>query len=600
MGMMNKLRESTKTILMILVFAFIATIVVDWGMGGLKRSQPRGIIASVNGNEIHVEEYTRRYQNELAQYRQQSGQEPEGYQLEQFENRVFENLVQQRLLNEVIKKVHLDASDAEIIEEIYNNPPQELRQDKVFQDSTGAFDMQRYQAALNNPGANEFWSSVENYLRMSLPMRKLDNLLKASAVVTDDDVRLDYMKRNMKATANYIAFKADQFIAAVTDPTEDAIKKYYDQHESDYHQPEQRVIDYVLLDLKATKADSEATRSRAQDILQELKSGADFANLAEIYSQDEGSAKNGGDLGWFGKGQMVKPFEDAAFTAAKGEVVGPIATQFGLHIIKTIDKKIENKEPKVLARHILLKYEITPQTRENLREVAGYLAEAAKESDLATIAKAENLVCKRSKPFISGSFIPDLGSESRVNNFCFRNEEGTVSDVFQIERGLLVLQVMEILPEHTKTLAEVKEQIVSSLKKEKAMAKAKEKADAAYAKVTAGAPLEEVAAADGLPVQTAEQFTLASFVQNVGREPRFVGAAFALKPGAVSKPVEGTSGYFLIELVEKNEINESDLASQQDNLRNQILARRKQAMFGQWYTTLKENAKIKDLRKEYL
>jgi len=163
-----------------------------------------------------------------------------------------------------------------------------------------------------------------------------------------------------------------------------------------------------------------------------------------------------------------------------------------------------------------------------------------------------------------------------------------------------VLQVMEILPEHTKTLAEVKEQIVSSLKKEKAMAKAKEKADAAYAKVTAGAPLEEVAAADGLPVQTAEQFTLASFVQNVGREPRFVGAAFALKPGAVSKPVEGTSGYFLIELVEKNEINESDLASQQDNLRNQILARRKQAMFGQWYTTLKENAKIKDLRKEYL
>ncbi len=600
MGMMNKLREGTKTILMILVFAFIATIVVDWGMGGLKRDQPQGVIASVNGKEIHYEEFTQRYQNELAQYREQSGSDPEGYQLQQIENQVFETLVQQRLLSDVVKKVHLDASDDEILEEIYNNPPQELRQNKVFQDSTGAFNMKSYQAALDNPGAGQFWTAVEDYLRSSLPMRKLDNLIRASAVVTEDDARQEYMKRNLKAKAEYVLFAADQFAASAAAPAENEITKFYDEHKSDYEQAEQRIIDYVLLEFKATKADSEAILSQAADILQEAKSGTDFANLAQIYSQDAGSAKNGGDLGWFGKGQMVKPFEEAAFAAAKGDIVGPIASQFGVHIIKVEDKRIENKEPQVLAKHILLKYEISPKTRENLREEASYLAEAAKESNLATIAKAENLLCKKSQPFLSGGFIPEVGMESRVNNFVFRSKQGTVSDLFQIERGYLVLQVMDILPEHVKSLAEVKEQIVTKLKHDKAMTAAKEKCQAAYSRAASAASLAAVATENGLAVQTTDSFPMSGYVQNVGREPAFVGAAFALNPGQVSKPVEGSRGYFLLRLIEKSSFNEQEFASQKENLKTQILNRRQQSMFGQWYAALKEKSKIKDFRKDYL
>ncbi len=600
MGMTNKLREGTKTILMILVFAFIATIVVDWGMGGLKRDQPQGVIASVNGNEIHYEEFTQRYQNELAQYREQSGSDPEGYQLQQIENQVFETLVQQRLLSDVVKKVHLDASDDEILEEIYNNPPQELRQNKVFQDSTGAFNMKSYQAALDNPGAGQFWTAVEDYLRSSLPMRKLDNLVRASAVVTEDDARQEYMKRNLKAKAEYVLFAADQFAASVAAPSENEIKKYYDEHKADYEQAEQRIIDYVLLEFKATKADSEAILTQAADIIQEAKSGTDFANLAQIYSQDTGSAKNGGDLGWFGKGQMVKPFEEAAFAAAKGDIVGPVESQFGVHIIKVEDKRVENKEPQVLAKHILLKYEISPKTRENLREEAAYLAEAAKESNLATIAKAENLVCKKSQPFFSGGFIPEVGMESRVNNFVFRSKAGTVSDVFQIERGYLVLQVMDILPEHVKSLAEVKEQIVNKLKHDKAMAAAKEKCQAAYSRAASASSLAAVAMENGLTVQTTDSFPMSGYVQNVGREPAFVGAAFALNPGQVSKPVEGSRGYFLLRLIEKSSFNEQEFASQKETLKNQILSRRQQSMFGQWYAALKEKSKIKDFRKDYL
>jgi parvulin-like peptidyl-prolyl isomerase len=97
-----------------------------------------------------------------------------------------------------------------------------------------------------------------------------------------------------------------------------------------------------------------------------------------------------------------------------------------------------------------------------------------------------------------------------------------------------------------------------------------------------------------------ERFTLSGYIPNVGREPAFAGTAFALNPGQVSKPVGGTRAYYLIKLLEKTAINENDFASQKDTIRSQLLARKQQMMFGQWYTALKEKAKIKDFRKDYL
>ncbi len=600
MALMNRMRDNMKTILLILVGAFLLTIVVDWGMGGFKTGRQPGVIAVVDGKEISYEEFYSRYQNELAAYRQQAGKEPEGYQLQQLENRVVDHLIQQQLLNKVVKKIHLEAKDSEIVEEIYNNPPEELRQNKVFQDSTGAFDMQRYQAALDNPEADQFWASVEDYLRMTLPMRKLDNLLRSSAIVSDEEARLEYMKRNMKAKVDYIVVNASEMMTSVTEPKEDEIKSYYDKHKKDFKEVEKRVVDYVLLELKATKADTAATYRQAEELLTEIREGADFAELAKIHSEDEGSAKNGGDLGFFGKGAMVKPFEEAAFAAKVGEVVGPVQSQFGLHIIKVTDRKVEDGETKVKASHILLKFSVSPKTREALREEAGYISETAKESNLATVAKAENIEVKRSEPFAAGAFIPGIGMENRINNYVFRVKKGTVSDVFYIDRGFVVLQVVDIQKEHIKPLDKVKTEIINKLKNEKAMQLAKEKCQQAADQLMSSEDFEAVAARMNLKLQKTDYFTLSGYVPGVGREPRFVGAAFALSPGQISKPVEGTRGYYLIKLVDKTEFNEVDFAAQKESLKNQILQRKQQSMFTQWYNDLKEKSKVKDYRKDYL
>jgi parvulin-like peptidyl-prolyl isomerase len=600
MALMKSMRNSMKTILLFLVFAFILTIIVDWGMGGFKSKQPRGVIAKVDGQAIHYEEFSNRLQSELVNYREQSGSEPEGYQLQQIESRVFDNLVQQRLLNQEVKDVRLHASDQEIIDEIFNNPPMELRQNQAFQDSTGAFDMQRYQAALNNPGAGEFWASVEEYLRTTLPMRKLDNLLRATAIVSDEEVRAEYMKRSFKAQAEYLLVPANDFLAKVAAPSDAEIKVYHNKHEEEFKEPEKRVIEYVLFTFGATRADSQAVEEQAAELLAEARGGADFAELAKLNSQDPGSAEKGGDLGFFARGAMVKPFEDAAFGARQGEIVGPVASQFGLHIIKVGERKREEGEEKVQASHILLKYEMSPRTREALQEEASYIAEAAKEQDLKSIAEAEHKKVERTEPFAAGGYIPGIGMEPRVSGFVFRSKEGTVSDVIYAERGYMVVRVADIIPEHIKSWSDAKETILGKLKNEKALLLAKEKCQELYEQAKASNSLAGAAAQIGGKVQQTSEFTFSTYVTGLGREPRFVGAAFGLPAGAISQPVEGTRGYYLLKVLSKNTLNEADLAAQKESLRTQLQQRKQQAIFGQWYTGLKDKSKIEDFRKDYL
>lgn len=600
MALMNRMRDSMKTILLILVVAFILTIIVDWGMGGFKSNQPRGVIAKVDGEAIHYEEFSSRLQNELAAYREQSGGDPEGYQLQQLETRVFDNLVQQRLLNEVVKTVKLDATDQEIIDEIFNNPPAELRQNQAFQDSTGAFDMQRYQAALNSPGAGEFWASVEEYLRSTLPMRKLDNLLRATAVVSEEEVRLEFMKRNLKAKIEYVLVPANDLLANVTAPGDDEIKAYHKKHEEEFKEPEKRVVEYVIFPFTATRADSAAVDQLAGELMTELRGGASFAELAKIHSQDPGSAVNGGDLGLFARGAMVKPFEDAAFGAAKGQIVGPVVSQFGIHIIQVTDRVVEDGQEKVKASHILLKYELSPRTREAIQEEASYIAEAAKEGEFNSVAAAENRKVERSEPFAAGGFIPGIGMEPRLSGFIFRSEQGTVSDAIYTERGYVVLRVAEIKAEHVKSWSEAKETITAKLKNEKAMLLARDKCQQLSDQARNSGSLDAAAAQLNTKAQTTSEFTFNGYIAGVGREPRLVGTAFSLGVGAISGPIEGSRGYYLIKLLEKNAMDEAAFAAQKESLRNQVLQRKQQAMFGQWYAGLKDKAKIEDFRRDYL
>lgn len=605
MAVMNKMRESMKTILMILVLAFIATIVFDWGMGGFRTrgrgGAPHGVIAQVNGEDISYDEFSRAYQQELKQQREQSGEELENYQLQQIENQVYERLIQQRLLSKVADRMKLSATDEEIGEELWNNPPEFIRQSPAFIDSTtGTFSMQLYQQALENPQLDRQWETVADYLRTVLPFQKLGDLINATPVVTDDDARIEYIKNNIKVRVNYLFFDASAFAGKENEPTEAEIKAYYEKHKEEYREKEKRVIDYVLFELKASPADSQAVWRQAQEILEDARSGRNFAEMASLYSQDPGSAKSGGDLGWFKHSAMVKPFADAAFAAKPGEIVGPVASQYGLHIIKVEDRRKADGEDEVKASHILLKIEPSTKTREAIRDDAAYLAETAKESGLKAAAEAEKRTVQTTPPFAAEGFIPGIGLEPRLGRFVFRAKLNEVSDVIYTESGYVVAQVTKIEKEHIPTLEQVRSRIVAALKAEQRTALAKANAEAAYSAYQSGTPLEVIAQQHNLTLQQTDEFTAGRAIPNVGREPAFAGTALSLNVGEVSQPVQGSRGWYIIQLVSKTAYDENDFQQQKESIKAQLAVRLRNQAFSQWYGNLKKEAKIKDYRSLYL
>jgi len=628
MAMMTKMREQTHIVLGILLVAFLALIVVEWGSEStiFMSKEQSGVIASINGHDIHYEQFARAYEQQLEQYKQQSGQEPPENQLDYLRNQVWENMVREVLVTQEIGKRGIKATDKEIVHYIYNEPPDIIKQNPSFQNEQGQFDNAKYQAALSDPKAGQFWVQVENYLRASLPYQKFQDEFDATAVVTDAEVRDDYVKRNQKATVRYLFFNPENYRprAGGTDgqiPLEkSAVEKYYKDHEEEFKDAEKRKIDYVIFSNKATPADSDSVRSLANQILQRAKSNEDFAALAQTYSEDESNRDKGGDLGFFKRGAMARPFEEAAFGANPGDIIGPVHTTFGLHIIKVIakkteapegenedktDKKKKGKEEKsgeemVQASHVLLKFQPSRQTVDAARDSANYFSSAARESGWEMALQNEKLSAQTSTPFAKGSgFVPGVGMKPLVSSYVFRSEAGTISDFFEVPPGFMVLRIAEVQPERIKPLEEVQAQIENTLRTDKLKEAAYDAARAARAKLNGSMTLEDLAAQDSLEIKAAEPFARSGFISGLGRDPSFIGTAFSLQPNQISPAVKGNRGAYLIQLVNVEPINEADFQAQKETTRAQLLERAKQNAFAQWYTDLKEKADIKDFRELY-
>ncbi|MEJ5306398.1 MAG: peptidylprolyl isomerase [Ignavibacteria bacterium] len=345
--------------------------------------------------------------------------------------------------------------------------------------------------------------------------------------------------------------------------------------------------------------DSVAALNKARDILQQIKNGADFAKLAKDYSLDPISASRGGDLGWFGKGMMVPPFEKAAFNAKIGEVVGPVRTDYGYHIIKVHDKS----KRIIIAAELNQPIKISPQTEEELYNAAqdfAYIVQ--KNGNFEKEAELMKYQVQETAPFNEKSeFIPGIGMYKQLVKFAFDNKVGEVSEVFPTSQGYVVAMVSDATDAGFKSFDEVKETIKQAVIKEKKYEILKKKAEEMRKKIPAGQGLEYLKNIDtSIVITQTGLFNYGQFVGGgVGRDFAFNFAAFKLNVGQVSEPIKGNRGYYLIELVSKQDFDKTAFDIQKNTIRNQILQEKQNTIISSWMNELKKKAKIEDLRFKY-
>nr|BCX00828.1 MAG: peptidylprolyl isomerase [Bacteroidota bacterium] len=350
---------------------------------------------------------------------------------------------------------------------------------------------------------------------------------------------------------------------------------------------------HILISAGADKAEG---RRRAEEVLRRLRAGEDFATVAREVSQDPGSASRGGDLGWFGKGRMVKEFEEAAFSARPGQLIGPVETSFGFHIIRVEARSQTEYRLADLSRRI----EADPVTTvARVQEAADDFRYFAQESGFEKEAQRRGLTVQSAELNEETRFVPGVGVAGPLLHFAKGAKVGEISPPIEMDEVFVVARLKGRRAEGYRPFEEVKEAIRAELEQEKRRELAVERLRQA---VSQHRDMAAVARALSRPVERAEGLSFRNTVlPGRGAEPLIAAAALGLKPGEHAPVLAGGQGAYWIRAVRVQEPDPNAITQEErQRIRETLLSQKRAQLMGQWLQELRNQAKIEDRRYLFL
>jgi peptidyl-prolyl cis-trans isomerase D len=596
-------------VLWLVIAVFILFVFVDFG-----GSVPGGTTANtaavkVDGREVSYGEFERAYRQTEDTYRRLYGEQFSTETARQLglPMQVLNGLIADRLLLDEAERMGLEVSDEELQREILAFP--------AFQREDGSFvGGEEYQRILRQSGMSS--SGFEDLMRTELLTEKVRAVLAENIFVPEGEVERTYRRQVEQARIRFVRLPWSEIDADI-EIDEEELAAFFDDHRDDYRIPERRAVEYLLVDrreiqtsltvddaevrayyddntnefnreeqvrarhiLLSVGPDRTAAEARAEleDARQKLADGADFAELARQLSDDPGSRDRGGDLGLFGRGDMVAPFEAAAFGAEPGEIVGPVETDFGVHLIEVVDKQpggsISFADAEQGIRSRLLAQRAQVAAEEKAAEISSRLRGSSDEAaDLESIAAEEGGVTYHSTdPFGRDDNVPGIGRASQFSVAAFELASGEISDPVPTAGGWAVLELLEIEEPRLPELEEVREAVENDLRESKLGRLAVDRLAAAALALADGSTLEEQAEGLGLEVQESELFGADDPVAGIGRVPALANAALDLEEGAFGGPVEIDDGAVLFEVVERRHFDPATFTEEKENTRQTLEA----------------------------
>ncbi|HPF35897.1 MAG TPA: peptidylprolyl isomerase [Candidatus Krumholzibacteria bacterium] len=594
--MFKLLRSRAKFFYWIIALTFILFTFVVWG--AQCNQTPRQVsetraVGKVNGEEITWQEYDTTQRNLMAQMRQGSQGRPVTANMRaQAMQNAWDQLVDAKIVNQAIDARGLQASDAEVLDMMKNNPPMEVL--AQYRDQQGNVDMDAYLADLADP--NRDWTQYEAYIRMLIPQRKLMDEVAGAAAPTEQELRDEFARRNGRATAEYMgALFSD--IAMDDEPSETQLRAYYDGHQDEYQLPARVSVEIVAWGKEPSEADELEIKQLALDVRKEIQDGVtDFAAAAALYSEDS-TAQNGGDLGTFDRNRMVAPFTEAAFTLPVGEISEPVRTQFGYHLIEVLEQtEADGQVTEVHARHILFKVEAGEETLNALYESAGAFVDEARDAGFAEAAADAALDVQRPDAVRQGMDLPGLRNTLQGTQYAFVAKPGDVSPVLENDQVYYVVHVLDHLPAGAQPLEDVRMQVVTQVKRELKADAARAKLSPAVGEVQMGADMEAAAAGHALTYAVTDTFTYSGNVIGVGFNTDFNAKARESAVGELVPEVETPRGVFALRVLWKSEFDEEGYARTRDMLASQLANSRQQEALQAWLEAQREAAVVEDNR----
>jgi peptidyl-prolyl cis-trans isomerase D len=427
--------------------------------------------------------------------------------------------------------------------------------------------------------------------------------VKKQVKVTDVELKAFYDQNKQqyvnsipeKRKARYVLVDSAK-VAANIPVTQADLQTYYNQHQDEFRTPETVTVRHILIKTPTPDADGKvdpkavaAAKAKGEDIEKQLKAGADFAELAKKYSEDPGSAQNGGLYPPMIKGQTVPEFDQAAFNTPKGQTTGLVRTTFGFHIIRVEDKQAARVKPldEVKAQiEPAIKQQKAAAAAQNL---ANSVQAEARTAGLDKAAADKGLTVDSTGLIAQSDPLPGVGTSQELSNALFAAKRGDAPALTQDSQGYAIYQVTDIQPSQTPTFEQIKAKLEDQFKAQRAQAllaqKTQELADRAHAEHDLRKAAKEI----GATVKTSDLVTATSQVPDVGAMNGSASVAFGMEVGQISGPLQGdsTSGIVLA-VLEKQQPSPEEAKAAWDRAKETLLDQKRQTLEGLYVQNLRD------------
>jgi peptidyl-prolyl cis-trans isomerase D len=615
--------------LLLLICAAMVIAFIPGNLGSDLTGTPgKGVVAKVDGEDITAEEVRETARGMLQQQGAQLGANA-SMLLPFFAQRAADQLVDRQALVAEAQHMGLKATPQEVKDELQHG-----RYSEIFFPGGTFIGEAEYQGLLQQH--NLIPATFEDSVGKEILISKLQALITGSASVSDAAIRQEFDKQNTKVKFEYAVLSQDDLKKGLH-PTTEELKAFYDSHQKDYANsvPEKRKVKYVMIDLSKIqngvqvthdelqsyynqhrdqyrvaeqakvshiliktplpgpdgkvddKGVAEAQR-RAADLLKQLKAGAKFEDLARKYSEDTVSAKEGGSLGWIGKGRTVPEFEKAAFSLPKGQISDLVKSSYGFHIIRVDDR--QDAHMKTLEE---VKDQIEPllkqQKAQQIAQKQGEdLLQQAKTQGLDAAASAKGMTVITSEFFGRKDMLPGLGPAPQFMDAVFTTAEKSPPEMAATSQGFALFDLLAVKPQSTPTFEEIRTRVEQEFKNERSSVLLSQKAQELSDRAKAEHDLKKAAKELGATVKTSEFVSPDGQVPDIGSMTGQAAVAFSMKPGDISGPINSGANGVVIAVTEVQAPSETDFAAKRDQIRDALLQGKEQELFGLFVTNLRE------------
>lgn len=624
------LRKKTRSVFTYVVFGLIIVVFVlyfGYGRIGEKRED---WVAKVNGQPISYQDY-RAARDRLQEFYEEMNKttlDQNAVESLGLKKQAYEMMVDNCLLHQTAEEMGFAAPKAEIREIIVTTP--------AFQ-RDGVFDADIYKRVLWQSKAKLTPEEYEARIAIDLVNSRMRTLVQDAVKCSERELWDAYQWENEKINLTYV--EIDPSTMGISSPSSEEVKQYYNEHKAEFREPEKIKVKYVEFRSQAYEGQVDvstaeiekyyedfseefwqpaqvrarhilirvspeqgpeaktAAKRKAEEVLAMVKSGKPFEDLAKKFSQDPGSAKNGGDLGFFPRGRMVKPFEDAAFSLKAGEVSDLVETQFGYHVIKAEEVREEGLRP--LEE---VKEEIFAKIREE-KTLALIKKEAFR--GYRTLVKTKNLdeyakgvgVTVTETDYFSRTAGRDPFQEMGEAGLdaLFAQSAGDIFYPFLARGSFFVGQVVDKKPSETPTLDVLKAKIENELRRQRQNQAAQEKAKAMVGEARKLNSLEALAKKEKLVVRETGVFTrTGGYIPGIGSSQDLVVALSQLSPLAPlgQEAFEVSGKYYLVELKEKAKVAQEEFEAKKKDFQKTYQSQKISRAYKGWMDYTRSRAKV--------